>query len=243
YDYMHARYYASVAGRFLSVDPGRDCDPKSPQSFNLYAYVRNNPVSATDPDGRLIGVAGVNQAYVSEMQKLLVSMIMRPTARRLLAAIQRDPRLFTFFGTNKLPPDRYGSTSGTEVAVAGGKAVLDLSKPFRVEVDTVRVKRGDPLYGIPPHTDKSGRTTLGHELWHATIYRTATDPNEAKRRNALADETGEAEEMGRRMANEKPDLSEELAKEILREWLEESTKALVAVTSSTNPISGKEESQ
>ncbi|MGC8917658.1 MAG: RHS repeat-associated core domain-containing protein, partial [Thermoanaerobaculum sp.] len=52
YDYMHARYYASVAGRFLSVDPGRDYDPKSPQSFNLYAYVRNNPVSAVDKDGR-----------------------------------------------------------------------------------------------------------------------------------------------------------------------------------------------
>ncbi|MGC8917367.1 MAG: RHS repeat-associated core domain-containing protein, partial [Thermoanaerobaculum sp.] len=57
YDYMHARYYASVAGRFLSVDPGRDYDPKSPQSFNLYAYVRNNPVSATDPDGRVVFAA------------------------------------------------------------------------------------------------------------------------------------------------------------------------------------------
>ncbi|WP_347243005.1 RHS repeat-associated core domain-containing protein, partial [Thermogutta sp.] len=47
----------SVAGRFLSVDPGRDYDPKNPQSFNLYAYVRNNPVSATDPDGRVVFAA------------------------------------------------------------------------------------------------------------------------------------------------------------------------------------------
>ncbi|BCW94310.1 MAG: hypothetical protein KatS3mg007_2204 [Thermoanaerobaculum sp.] len=51
-DYMHARYYAPWGGRFLSVDPGRDYDFKSPQSFNLYAYVRNNPVSSVDPTGK-----------------------------------------------------------------------------------------------------------------------------------------------------------------------------------------------
>jgi RHS repeat-associated protein len=52
YDYMHARYYAPMAGRFFSVDPGRDYDFSHPQSFNLYAYVRNNPVNAVDPTGR-----------------------------------------------------------------------------------------------------------------------------------------------------------------------------------------------
>ena len=51
-DYMHARYYDASLGRFLSVDPGRDWDMSRPQSWNLYAYVRNNPVNATDPTGR-----------------------------------------------------------------------------------------------------------------------------------------------------------------------------------------------
>lgn len=32
----------SFAG-FLQVDPGVDYDPNDPMSFNLYAYVRNNP--------------------------------------------------------------------------------------------------------------------------------------------------------------------------------------------------------
>ncbi|MGC8917678.1 MAG: RHS repeat-associated core domain-containing protein, partial [Thermoanaerobaculum sp.] len=69
YDYMHARYYASVAGRFLSVDPGRDYDPKNPQSFNLYAYVRNNPVSAVDPDGRAINpvLLGAASGFVASL--------------------------------------------------------------------------------------------------------------------------------------------------------------------------------
>ncbi len=53
FDSMHARYYFPSTARFLSVDPGRDYDVSHPQSFNLYAYVRNNPVRFTDPDGRL----------------------------------------------------------------------------------------------------------------------------------------------------------------------------------------------
>ncbi|MCD9189243.1 MAG: RHS repeat-associated core domain-containing protein [Pyrinomonadaceae bacterium] len=51
-DYMHARYYLERGGKFMSVDPGRDFNPKNPQSWNLYSYVRNNPVNATDPTGR-----------------------------------------------------------------------------------------------------------------------------------------------------------------------------------------------
>ena len=51
-DYMHARYYTPGGGRFLSVDPGKDWDPAKPQSWNMYAYVRNNPINSTDPTGR-----------------------------------------------------------------------------------------------------------------------------------------------------------------------------------------------
>ncbi|HUO83500.1 MAG TPA: RHS repeat-associated core domain-containing protein [Thermoanaerobaculia bacterium] len=50
-DYMHARYYSPVTGRFVSVDPGR-FDPGHPQTWNRYAYVENNPVNRLDPDGR-----------------------------------------------------------------------------------------------------------------------------------------------------------------------------------------------
>jgi RHS repeat-associated protein len=50
-DYMHARYYDANAGRFLSVDPG-GADPKTPLSWNRYAYTMDNPVNNTDPDGR-----------------------------------------------------------------------------------------------------------------------------------------------------------------------------------------------
>jgi RHS repeat-associated protein len=56
-DYMHARFYRQGNGKFLSVDPGRDWDIKQPQSWNLYAYARNNPVNNADPTGRFTGAA------------------------------------------------------------------------------------------------------------------------------------------------------------------------------------------
>jgi hypothetical protein len=47
---MHARHYNFNIGRFLTLDPVRG-DPAAPQSFNLFAYVRNNPVNFVDPLG------------------------------------------------------------------------------------------------------------------------------------------------------------------------------------------------
>lgn len=53
-DYMHARYYDVPGGRFLAMDPGKDWDFRQPQSWNGYAYVRNNPVTKTDPTGKWV---------------------------------------------------------------------------------------------------------------------------------------------------------------------------------------------
>ena len=46
-DYFGARYHAAVLGRFTSPDaPFADQFPENPQSWNLYVYGRNNPLSA-----------------------------------------------------------------------------------------------------------------------------------------------------------------------------------------------------
>ena len=52
-DYFGARYYGSALGRFTSPDePFADQEPDDPQSWNLYAYVRNGPLTSIDPTGR-----------------------------------------------------------------------------------------------------------------------------------------------------------------------------------------------
>jgi RHS repeat-associated protein len=56
-DYFGARYYASGLGRFMSADWSAQAEPvpyaklDDPQTLNLYAYARNNPISLVDPDG------------------------------------------------------------------------------------------------------------------------------------------------------------------------------------------------
>jgi len=50
-DYMHARYYGPVMARFVSADPAHSAEPESPQSWNRYAYVMNNPLKLIDPTG------------------------------------------------------------------------------------------------------------------------------------------------------------------------------------------------
>ena len=56
-DYFGARYFSSAQGRFTSPDWSANPQPvpyanlRDPQTLNLYAYVRNNPLSRNDPDG------------------------------------------------------------------------------------------------------------------------------------------------------------------------------------------------
>ncbi len=52
-DYFGARYYGASLGRFTSADEVfADQDENDPQSWNLYNYVRNNPLRYSDADGR-----------------------------------------------------------------------------------------------------------------------------------------------------------------------------------------------
>src|SRR5579885_1920436 len=51
-DDFNTRYYGSAVGRFTSPDPmNLGADLLDPQSWNAYAYVRNNPLALVDPMG------------------------------------------------------------------------------------------------------------------------------------------------------------------------------------------------
>ena len=51
-DHAQFREYSNMDGRWFSPDPyPGSYDPSNPQSFNRYAYVLSNPLSAIDPSG------------------------------------------------------------------------------------------------------------------------------------------------------------------------------------------------
>ncbi len=61
--YMQARMYLPAYGKFAQVDPAYDQTKDDPESWNLYGYVTNNPVTKTDPDGRMFLNEGSSQKH------------------------------------------------------------------------------------------------------------------------------------------------------------------------------------
>jgi RHS repeat-associated protein len=50
-DYFGARYLSAAQGRFTSPDSPSYSNQRNPQSWNLYAYSLNNPITFIDPNG------------------------------------------------------------------------------------------------------------------------------------------------------------------------------------------------
>jgi hypothetical protein len=67
---MHARFYNPTASRFLSVDPIIPTGAmRNPQMWNRYSYVANNPMNRTDPDGKVLQIAGCSDTKSETCQK------------------------------------------------------------------------------------------------------------------------------------------------------------------------------
>ena len=52
-DYMHARFYSPLLGRFFSVDSA-GANLFQPSTWNRYSYVGDAPLKYVDPDGRVL---------------------------------------------------------------------------------------------------------------------------------------------------------------------------------------------
>jgi RHS repeat-associated protein len=94
-DNFQARYSGSNLGRFMSPDPsstgGDSVEAESPQSWNMYSYVLNNPLDAIDPDG-------LDCIYTGEQSASSVSvLVVRGDSRRRLSRLKE-----LHFRNNKL---------------------------------------------------------------------------------------------------------------------------------------------
>ena len=67
-EYMHARYYSALTGRFLSLDPVGG-SPRNPQSWNRYAYVQNSPMTYIDPTGETLFFFSTMNDNIEELEQ------------------------------------------------------------------------------------------------------------------------------------------------------------------------------
>jgi RHS repeat-associated protein len=68
-DNFGARYNASTMGRFMTPDSPSYSNHKNPQSWNLYAYALNNPVTFRDADGHDVACGNNPGQLVADANK------------------------------------------------------------------------------------------------------------------------------------------------------------------------------
>ncbi len=121
-DYAMARFYISRFGRFCSADPVEG-EPDDPQSWNRYAYVRNDPVNLTDPDGQFWGFLG---RLFRRLFRLFKNLLFKSHKIHLGGVTVRTPPFFAVgasFGFTQLLPGG-GKVGGTPPFFPSGTADL-----------------------------------------------------------------------------------------------------------------------
>jgi RHS repeat-associated protein len=127
-DYMHARHSNPNLGRFLSVDPGRDWHPAKPQSWNMYAYARNNPLRLVDPTGMAIDeyTTGTTANSSSGFLGSPAGSRQAEKAREVAGIIYNETSAFRPQKTPEGKPDPASSSKLHQGRVAVGKVKLNI---------------------------------------------------------------------------------------------------------------------
>lgn len=77
-NYFGVRYYGAALGRFTSPDlPFADQKSNEPQSWNLYTYARNNPLTYIDDTGRAIELSTDSEQRQLQLRALQEALGMR----------------------------------------------------------------------------------------------------------------------------------------------------------------------
>ena len=192
-DYLGARYYSSVQGRFTSIDPigaafSRQIDP---QQLNRYSNVRNNPLRYTDPDGRDLKLApGLKKADQDRIIKRAINLYRKASGRAAIESMVTSDITFEV-GTRNLPSkinlmdktvkETYGLTER-----AGFTGTKDANDPKRwtsidrtsgtvhIDFDFSKRKDAEVSYnaGLSSAAPPSEQHLFDHEFGHANDMNT-----------------------------------------------------------------------
>ena len=124
-DYFGARYYSAGLGRFTSPDaPLVDQFRASPQSWNLFSYVRNNPLRFRDPTGRKCVKTDDDDETADDGQGKACKEVVEAKAQQttIFAFPQIDPLLALALRSAAFRAER-GIKTFVVTSVAAGSAV------------------------------------------------------------------------------------------------------------------------
>ena len=167
FDYFGARYYGYVQGRFTSPDWSTKAEPvpyatlDNPQSFNLYVYVGNNPLSRTDPTGHYICNGDQCKQVADALDAIKKAAASDSLTKDQKAALQK---VIGFYGdAGKDNKVRIDAASGSSGKNNGGTSTSNGRTTITLDLSHWDAK-GAPLNGGSPDTEKAG--TVAHEGEH-----------------------------------------------------------------------------
>gem|GEM_PF-5714365 len=92
--YMQARFYLPTYGRFASPDPERDQHFEKTQSWNIYSYVQNNPITNFDPTGAMLVCTSPNSSDQAAFKRSLAYLSRDPLQRANIEKLQKSDKIY-----------------------------------------------------------------------------------------------------------------------------------------------------
>jgi len=168
-DYMHARFYNGGTSRFMSVDPAANGQRQAPQTWNRYAYTRNNPLLFVDPDGRDVMLApGLSRRDKSRIIAALAKASRNPEFKQQLAIADQSP-IPIVLGVGTLQNDFKKNPTATEGKIKYGETTITKENK---EITQINVKLDFSNIRFSENTTNPVTDVLAmaHEIGHAKNY-------------------------------------------------------------------------
>ncbi|HEV7642928.1 MAG TPA: RHS repeat-associated core domain-containing protein [Pyrinomonadaceae bacterium] len=178
--YAQARYYNTQHGRFTSVDPlAASARLYMPQSWNRYAYARNNPLTIIDPSGMFEFAPGVTtderDRIVSAYNNVLRLLETLTVGSKQYNAVKRSLDALGAPNTANGVIVTVGAQTGGEDTTAGTTGSLSIDNNGNVTGAGVLVTINLDKFAESTGGNQKLERALGHEGTHAADMQVAAN--------------------------------------------------------------------